>query len=80
MKKYILKSLFVSVLCMLAASCQDTEFVETLDSSKAQVMFSVAMDSPAARSRATWGDDYTPSDFSALTEAKKPGNDTETRQ
>lgn len=48
---------------MLAASCQDTEFVETLDSSKAQVMFSVAMDSPAARSRATWGDDYTPSDL-----------------
>ena len=62
MKKYILKSLFVSMLCMLAASCQDTnEFEQTLDSSKAQVMFSVAMDSPMSRSRAlTWGDDYTP--------------------
>ena len=56
MKKYILKSLFVSVLCMLAASCQDTEFAEAVDSSKAQVMFSIAMDSPAARSRATWGE------------------------
>ena len=59
MKKYILKSLFVSVLCMLAASCQDTEFAETLDGSKAQVMFSLAIDSPSARSRSTW-DDYTP--------------------
>ena len=56
MKKNILKSLFVSVLCMLAASCQDTEFAEAVDSSKAQVMFSIAMDSPAARSRATWGE------------------------
>lgn len=44
---------------MLAASCQDTEFTETLDSSKAQVMFSLAMDSPSARSRSTW-DDYKP--------------------
>lgn len=63
MKKYILKSLFVGMLCMLAASCQDTdEFAQTVDSSKAQVMFSVAMDSPMSRSRAlTWGDDYTPS-------------------
>ena len=62
MKKYILKSLFVSMLCMLAASCQDTnEFEQTLDSSKAQVMFSVAMDSPMSRSRGlTWGDEYTP--------------------
>ena len=59
MKKYILKSLFVSVLCMLAASCQDTEFAEAVDSSKAQVMFSIAMDSPAARSRANWGQDYS---------------------
>ena len=63
MKKNILKSLFVSVLCMLAASCQDTEFAETLDSSKAQVMFSIAMDSPAARSHATWGEKYSPSDL-----------------
>ena len=62
MKKYILKSLFVSMLCMLAASCQDTnEFEQTLDSSKAQVMFSVAMDSPMSRSRGlTWGDEYKP--------------------
>ena len=61
MKKYILKSLFVSMLCMLAASCQDTDEFAQLDSRKAQVMFSVAMDSQMARSRATWGDDYTPS-------------------
>lgn len=44
---------------MLAASCQDTEFAEAVDSSKAQVMFSIAMDSPAARSRANWGQDYS---------------------
>ena len=61
MKKYILKSLFVSMLCMLAASCQDTDEFAQLDSRKAQVMFSVAMDSQMARSRTTWGDDYTPS-------------------
>lgn len=45
---------------MLAASCQDTDEFAQLDSRKAQVMFSVAMDSQMARSRTTWGD-YTPS-------------------
>ena len=59
MKKYILKSLFVSMLCMLAASCQDTELAETLETTNAQVMFSLAMDSQSARSRSTW-DDYKP--------------------
>ena len=63
MKKYILKSLFVSMLCMLAASCQDTDEFAQLDSRKAQVMFSVAMDSQMARSRTTWGENYTPSDL-----------------
>ena len=64
MKKYILKSLFVSMLCMLAASCQDTDEFAQLDSRKAQVMFSVAMDSPSARSRANWNEgQYTPSEL-----------------
>ena len=65
MKKNIFKSLFMSVLCILAVSCQDTDdFVNTLeiDSNKTQIMFSVGMDSPIARSRATWGEDYDPSD------------------
>ena len=65
MKKNILKSLFMSVLCILAVSCQDTDdFVNTLEmeSNKAQVMFSIGMDSPVARSRASWGEDYSPSD------------------
>lgn len=44
---------------MLAASCQDTELAETLETTNAQVMFSLAMDSPSARSRSTW-DDYKP--------------------
>lgn len=64
MKKNILKSLFVSMLCMLAASCQDTEeLAQAVDSSKAQVVFSIAMDSPIARSRAnqSWGS-YDPTD------------------
>lgn len=64
MKKYILKSLFVSMLCMLAASCQDTdEFAQTVDSSKTQVMFTIAMDSPLSRSGnnatdTSWGGTY----------------------
>ena len=65
MKKNIFKSLFMSVLCILAVSCQDTDdFVNTLeiDSNKTQIMFSVGMDSPIARSRGTWGEDYNPSD------------------
>lgn len=65
MKKNIFKSLFMSVLCILAVSCEDTDdFVNTLeiDSNKTQIMFSIGMDSPIARSRATWGEDYNPSD------------------
>lgn len=52
------------MLCMLAASCQDTEeLAQAVDSSKAQVVFSIAMDSPIARSRAdqSWGS-YDPTD------------------
>ena len=49
---------------MLAASCQDTdEFAQTVDSSKTQVMFTIAMDSPLSRSGnnttdASWGGTY----------------------
>ena len=63
MKKNIFKSLFMSVLCILAVSCEDTDdFVNTLDTNKTQIMFSIGMDSPIARSGATWGGDYDPSD------------------
>ena len=52
---------------MLAVSCRDyDEELVVPDSSKAQVVFSVAMDTPMARTRAaedkTWGDNYDPSD------------------
>ena len=52
---------------MLAVSCRDyDEELVALDNSKAQVVFSVAMDTPMARTRAaedkTWGDNYDPSD------------------
>ena len=49
---------------MLAASCQDTdEFAQTVDSSKTQVMFTIAMDSPLSRSGnnatdTSWGGTY----------------------
>ena len=43
---------------MLAASCQDTEIVETLEASQAQIVFPIALDSPSARSRSSW-DGYT---------------------
>lgn len=52
---------------MLAVSCRDyDEELVAPDSSKAQVVFSVAMDTPMARTRAaedkTWGDNDDPSD------------------
>ena len=66
MKKYFLHILLVGVLGMLAVSCSDEYDSMGLDSRQAQVVFSVAMDTPVSRSRAagdddeTWGD-YTPS-------------------
>ena len=63
MKKWFLNMLVVCVLGALAVSCSDEYDVLGLDSRKAQVMFSVAMDTPSARSRATWGEEYTPSDL-----------------
>ena len=56
MKKNILKSLFVGVLCMLAASCQDTEeYMSSVNNREAQIMFTLSMDTPTARARAAWG-------------------------
>ena len=66
MKKFFLHIFLVGVLGMLTVSCNDTEMVEYLDTNVAQVVFSVAMDSPVTRTRAaedkTWGDNYDPSD------------------
>ena len=67
MKKYFLHILLVGVLGMLAVSCSDEYDSMGLDSRKAQVVFSVAMDTPVSRSRAagdenTWGSKYDPSD------------------
>ena len=62
MKKFFLHILLVGVLGMLAVSCSDEFDSLGLESNKAQVMFSIAMDSQMARSRAageTWGN-YDP--------------------
>ena len=66
MKRYFLHILLVGILGMLAVSCSDEYDSMGLDSRKAQVVFSVAMDTPVSRSRAagdknTWGSDYAPS-------------------
>lgn len=65
MKKWFLNMLVVGVLGTFAVSCSDEYdgLSQELDSNKAQVVFSVAMDTPSTRSRATdtWGDDFTPS-------------------
>ena len=64
MKKFFLHMLLVSVLGMLTVSCRD-EYEEAMapESSKAQVVFSVAMDTPVSRTRAaeTWGNNDDPS-------------------
>lgn len=62
MKKFFLHILLVGVLGMLAVSCSDEFDSLGLDSNKTQVVFSIGMDSPIARSRAAWGEGYNPSD------------------
>ena len=62
MKKFFLYILLVGVLGMLAVSCSDEFDSLGLDSNKTQVVFSIGMDSPIARSRAAWGEEYNPSD------------------
>ena len=62
MKKCFLHILLVGVLGMLAVSCSDEYDSMGLDSRQAQVVFSVAMDTPVSRSRVaedknTWGSD-----------------------
>ena len=65
MKKCFLHILLVGVLGMLAVSCSDEYDSMGLDSRQAQVVFSVAMDTPVSRSRTaednTWGSQYDPS-------------------
>lgn len=60
MKKWLLHIMFVSVLGMLAASCRQEadEPTQTADSRTAQVVFTIALDSPSAGSRGLWGDNY----------------------
>lgn len=68
MKKFFLHILLVGVLGMLTVSCRDEYGTVSPDNSNmAQVVFSVAMDTPVSRTRAegtdgTWGGDYNPSD------------------
>ena len=74
MKKCFLHILLVGVLGMLAVSCSDEYDSMGLDSRQAQVVFSVAMDTPVSRSRAaandnTWGSDYAPSNAGDAYEA-----------
>ena len=65
MKKYFLHILWVSLLGVLAVSCSDEQETMNFDSSKAQVVFSVALDTPIAPTRAagdgngTWVGDYS---------------------
>lgn len=55
MKKWILHSLLVGMLGILSASCS-READEPTMGGKVQVKFIIALDSPSAASRATWGD------------------------
>lgn len=58
MKKWLLHIMFVSVLGMLAASCSQDADDPTQDSRTAQVVFTIALDSPSTGSRGLWGDNY----------------------
>lgn len=60
MKRWFLHILFVGVLGMLTASCSQIldDPTQTMDCHKAQVVFTIALDSPSAASRGTWGDNY----------------------
>ena len=60
MKKWFLHILLlVGLFGMLTTSCSQDEGLESQASDeKVQVMFTIALDGPSARSRATWGDTY----------------------
>lgn len=59
MKRWLLHIWMIGVLGMLTASCSQEAVGLDLDTDgKVQVMFTIALDSPSAGSRATWGDNY----------------------
>lgn len=59
MKRWLLHIWMIGVLGMLAASCsQEVDGLDLGTDGKVQVMFTIALDSPSAGSRATWGDNY----------------------
>lgn len=60
MRRWILHMMLVGVLGMLAVSCSQEadDPIQTTDSRKAQVIFTIALDSPSVGSRGLWGDNY----------------------
>ena len=64
MKKWFLHILFLAGLFgVLTTSCSQEDGLESMASDeKVQVVFTVALDDPSARSRATWGDNYDNND------------------
>ena len=72
MKKYILKSMIVSMLCILAASCvKDDELAEygqQESSEKVFLQFTISLNEQTASSRTTWGN-YNPDNTSSSNNA-----------
>ena len=72
MKKYILKSMMVSMLCILAASCvkddEMAEYGQQKNSEKVFVQFTIELDEPTASSRTTW-ENYIPDNTSSNSNA-----------
>ena len=64
MKKWFLHILFLAGLFgVLTTSCSQEDGLEPQASDETvQVMFTIALDGPSARSRATWGDNYDNND------------------
>lgn len=64
MKKWFLHILFLAGLFgVLTTSCSQEEGLDPQASDETvQVMFTIALDGPSARSRATWGDNYDNND------------------
>lgn len=72
MKKYILKSMIVSMLCILAASCvKDDELAEygqQESSEKVFLQFTISLNEQTASSRTTW-ENYNPDNTSSSNNA-----------
>lgn len=72
MKKYILKSMIVSMLCILAASCVNDDVLDEYDqqvnSEKVFVQFTISLNEQTASSRSTW-ENYVPDNTSSSSNA-----------